>query len=1131
MSKVALRLYNREIETLIDQGHVEEAVAHCQHILKSFPKHIETYRLLGKAYLEAHRYNDAVDIFQRVLLAVPDDFISHLGMSVIRDEQKDIDGAIWHMERAFEINPSNAGVQNELRRLYGRRDGLEPPKIRLTRGALAHMYSKGGQYAQAIAEIKSVLAEDSSRVDLKLLLARTYYLAGQKVEATEVCTELLGQYPFTLDANRILVQVLPGTSLAASVETYRKRVQGLDPYAALATQNIFDVANVQEHAITVDRLDYDPNQQPAWSAESQASSSAGDGAIPDWMKTSGWGESTGEFQDGPMSFDDDTPAAPSELATAEIPDWLKGMAPPEKTSASTSTGEVAEEDLNWLSGLGAGVAGDDTKSTNSEESATPDWLNEMAGSAGIAPAPVADSGLEPVTSMDSTPSSQAPADFPDWLKGIGEESETSEPAVMPDFSAAVVSDQMSSAQSESEGEAESASPDWMGEMQNGIDENNHSEDASENNGTPDWLGNLASSEDVTDESEAPTLSNLVTGPGTSEADQDDALKWLEGLAAGQGAKPEEMLTQPSERSEAAPDWLNQMDEPSQSAVQPEMEISSFMEETPAAEELSALVTGPGTSEADQDDAMKWLESLAANQGAKPEELLTQPSDRNEQAPDWLNQMGQAAQPAEAETEMPSFMEETSATEELSALVTGPGTSEADQDDAMKWLESLAANQGASPEELITSPTERSADMPDWLENISSESQPVEPAVSAPESKEDDVDWLANLSGEVVPSQFDESTAVESDGGQPAAAVVSDEDSNWLDDLVAGNQSENSEPASSEETLPSWMSGLSDENAESDNSASNSEVVSPEQHNMKDGDDTEEDDWLKNLSGVSAEGNSQSDSSNDVPEWLASAEVQDEVAETNQAPVDTWLAELSKSDDSSEMDTAAVETESTGGDSMPVQAEQTDDLSQWLSQLDDSNVNQPADNETAEVLNPEEIAAPSSEMPSWINELGPETSGPDDDIPAWLRQAENDAAAPVEVQDVAAGWVPAAEAPVETPVEESKPEFNQPVAKEEPKPDVQERLRSASILDDKDGPALQQARELLESGDLENAMAEYARLIKKGRLLEESIYDLQEATYQHPVDVVVWQTLGDAFMRVNRLQEALDAYTKAEELLR
>ena len=286
MSKVALRIYNREIETLVDQGHIEEAIAHCQHILKLYPKHLETYRLLGKAYLEARRHADALDIFQRILLSVPDDFVSQLGMSLVRDEQKDMDSAIWHMERAYEVNPSNAAVQGELRRLYGRRDGLEPPKIRLTRGALAHMYTKGGQYQQAIAEIKSVLAEDATRIDMKVLMARTLYRGGQKMEAVEICMELLNQAAFCLEANRILIEVLPGTSMAQNVDTYKKRVQALDPYALHVTGSIFDIDGVADNAITLERLDWDPDSAPnAFSAP--ASQPAQN--LPDFLSATGWG--------------------------------------------------------------------------------------------------------------------------------------------------------------------------------------------------------------------------------------------------------------------------------------------------------------------------------------------------------------------------------------------------------------------------------------------------------------------------------------------------------------------------------------------------------------------------------------------------------------------------------------------------------------------------------------------------------------------------------------------------------------------------------------------------------------------------------------------------------------------------
>ena len=36
MSKIPLRVYNQEIEEAIEQKQIEEAIAHCQHILKSY---------------------------------------------------------------------------------------------------------------------------------------------------------------------------------------------------------------------------------------------------------------------------------------------------------------------------------------------------------------------------------------------------------------------------------------------------------------------------------------------------------------------------------------------------------------------------------------------------------------------------------------------------------------------------------------------------------------------------------------------------------------------------------------------------------------------------------------------------------------------------------------------------------------------------------------------------------------------------------------------------------------------------------------------------------------------------------------------------------------------------------------
>ena len=336
MAKISLRNYNRLIENLIENGQQDEAIAHCRHILQTFSKYLEAYRLLGKAYLEAKRYNEAVDVFQRVLMSVPDDFVSHVGLSIIADDQSKLDEAIWHMERAFETQPSNAAIQGELQRLFGRRDGVEPPKIRLTRGALAHMYVQGELYTQAISEIRAVLANDPQRIDMQVLLAKVHYHMGQKADATDACSQLLRRYPYCLDANRIMVEILPSTQRAESTQVYRQRVIELEPYSAFVQDSVFHSDQVADAAVSLEQLEYksqaveigenwkgslgiglatdvtavaSSSSQPTWLKQPTVPASSQDQdneaapvaqaqqPIPDFLRQAGWGESSGAFQE------------------------------------------------------------------------------------------------------------------------------------------------------------------------------------------------------------------------------------------------------------------------------------------------------------------------------------------------------------------------------------------------------------------------------------------------------------------------------------------------------------------------------------------------------------------------------------------------------------------------------------------------------------------------------------------------------------------------------------------------------------------------------------------------------------------------------------------------------------------
>jgi tetratricopeptide (TPR) repeat protein len=377
MTRVSLRIYNREIESLINQGHSDEAAAHCHHILEAFPKHLETHRLLGKAFLETKQFDKAANVFSRVIIAVPDDFVAHVGLSIICDEQTRLDDAIWHMERAFEVQPNNAAIQGELQRLYSCRDGKEPSKIRMTRGALAHMYVQAELYPQAIAEIRAVLAQEADRADMQVLLARAYFRGGQKADASDMCAQLLKRYQYCFDANRIMVDLLPSTAgVAESTQVYRMRVGEMDPYATFAKGSVFLSDEVADAAINLERLEYKGEEETsgqAWGSTlglgsgiaatpASQSTSQSNAEIPDFLRQAGWGES---------SIFDEEPAG-GGLAPAEIPDWLKGQEPVNATPTPAPQPEPVQpiEVPDWP------LDNKPTKSAQADN--VPDWSKEMS---------------------------------------------------------------------------------------------------------------------------------------------------------------------------------------------------------------------------------------------------------------------------------------------------------------------------------------------------------------------------------------------------------------------------------------------------------------------------------------------------------------------------------------------------------------------------------------------------------------------------------------------------------------------------------------------------------------------------------------------------------------------------------
>ena len=807
MADIALRNYYRQIDQLIDQKHLEEALAYCKNILHHFPKDLEAYRLMGKALLERGRHGDAADVFQRVLSAMPDDFISHVGMAIVREDEGNLEAALWHMERAFEASPSNPAVQDELRRLYGRRDGIVPHRAQLTRGALARLYYKQGLYAQAETELRAGLAEQPERPDLMTLLVQVLWESGHRSEAISLGEGLLQRLPYNLEVNRVMAQAAASHNQAAEARECRQRLEELDPYEAFASEGQA-AGSVQAEAIRLTEIAWSPelsdSPRPDWTNALGADlQPRNEDVLPDWVRSgtallvddnptnpsvSGptpdlpdWMRATTGMLGGapattpepeaatpeatPAFEMEPEPLPPFEPAAATddfLPDWLADMTTPSTGEAATGSDQdwltalseptraespvtSAPDTLpDWLHGVGTDAVGSDKVGSDTGDD-TPAWTPPTTPGNFDAPLSAAALGAAGAGALSNLPDAQpSPAsgsldDLPDWLQSAA----TAGDSDVPDW--------LSTAQAASTEKAlEPASdlPEWLPgespEMRN---------DSVLSSDTPDWLrgatgqtGILGAGSGVPFQPPAAEPPQPVAqDPADSDDDvvaANDLPAWLKAAQPADESPQTPELAVPDWLDAASadtgdlgelPDWLKASEPNVQNVTLPaatveeppiqEATVDVKAVEPPSAEPtrgidlpdwLSTAAEAPTGDASFDDDAFAWLENLAARQGADPAELTTPPTDSGSP----VESTNQAPSPDAAAESLPDWLkipldEQTTATPPASPLAEG-----ASDDDAFAWLESLAARQGADPNELTTPTSE--VELPDFLQPASAE---------------------------------------------------------------------------------------------------------------------------------------------------------------------------------------------------------------------------------------------------------------------------------------------------------------------------------------------------------------------------------------------------------------------------
>jgi hypothetical protein len=642
-----------------------------------------------------------------------------------------------------------------------------------------------------------------------------------------------------------------------------------------------------------------------------------------------------------------------------------------------------------------------------------------------------------------------------------------------------------------------------------------------------------------------------------------------------GAKVTEALEQSNDEEPPLP---TQPVQPSLSAKTP---VESRTQIPGAVDQASLQMTSESTPL--KDETLAWLESLTIKQDVKEKELLNKPENQQQEIPDWLSLINEA--PAVSVTQEPhptpseklpvellkslgsesEAQEATSSDELIPPVAPDEGTAQPlnIEEDTKAWLESLDAKQGAKEEGFSTKPENFKEEVPDWLRPIVDQS--VSPVIVKPPSLLSDILPLESptkTAGDVAdhetalseepPAGFEKRQEEIPDWLRPVIdqpsshAVVQPSptlrETQPMKSLAAPIGDETGHEAIPSEELPAFLINRMEENPD--------RLIS---------DQDQPPSPTTPLSTPEASGS--------VPLQALSIQAGEETA-PGSVLSEEFPAQIPPADEN--VQALKIENQEPNKEPVPLDVTAAPEVSQvdvpitsWLNKLDveeDPGKQIPAQ----EVPAPE--TAPLDDLPDWLK--NPETPAipegapkPAEDLPDWMRlpaQPGNEGATTVptlespqesempawideefsvteQPEPTAPGeWVPVNEKATPIPVIEPIAEPLNEIVSEipaEPQIPIENGMPARVISTDEDSEILTSAQAALNENKPNEAMKAYATLIKKNRLLDKIILDLTEATKRFPLDINLWQTLGDASMRANHLQDALDAYTKAEELLR
>ena len=774
-----------------------------------------------------------------------------------------------------------------------------------------------------------------------------------------------------------------------------------------------------------------------------------------------------------------------DTADADVPSWLDDLSSDEATKQTSDIpSEIADAPVSIQTQIDADI---DEVQERDSESLMPDWLSEVDSEE--KPAEIADDGR---------------ASDPEWLSEF--EGTTDEPPAPGDAGSLDWLESLGETQSAAEDEIESITRD-IKKTQPQIDDHSASSrtdsDVSSSDDTlnteyPDWLANIGRQEKDSSAKEAVAPDEF-----------EESSNWLDQL----GDTPFEETAQtgePQEDSEVL-EWLNGIDaSPERESVTAADELRDSLtgdlveevsvttepteEQKPLSEELPDWLGELETE--NQDDPSSLENALRQSDHQRSDEevqFLDRAEEEQEDNSDWLAKLDITEDPDQSDSDTPAIK------------VDVPQEIESAPDPEPSTISGGILERLKDPEQETADP-----DVPQWLENLKKEEDPQETAIL----------WLQQFVERGTTADIHDEIKRYTDELDPGDTVPKwmedlkhEEDPQttamlWLEKLSGARETSAKKPPRVEPDESGWLAELEKEAADQPEEIIE-EPISQEFQDTNEGwlDDLDLDEKINTKVDEDpdwTQPETQADQVGETPPWMKATSpldgdfYTDELAGSQEKEVEIpdWLAGYAEGERPQEPDTEDSEGEVAAGDDYT-----------WVAAGDNAQrtSREPIDLNTAAISQLESIIGISYQVAKGIVTYR-EKNGP-------YRKLEDLLQVP-EISD-------------EQTIEILKPEVEIKKIKEKAKP----KKKTSPVVEEPPEKRLGKARELIAERQIEQALEHYEYLIIKKKSIDDVIEDLTKASIDHPMDVALMKTLGDAYMRLDKLEEALDAYSKAEDLLR